>query len=226
MDTYKINIEGLDRELRKFPVNDKLDIAAFIMFGDIEMTEVAARELLKRVPEHDVVVTAEAKGIPLCYEMARQGCRNYVVARKSVKVYMGNPIGVTVNSITTKNEQKLYLGEDDVNLLNGKRVLLVDDVISTGESLHALETLVEKTGANIVGRASVLAEGDAKDRDDIIFSYYSFTFFIYKIRTLNFKSRHCGRKSVCIDSAEIFTVFYSIADSLAQGHSIVRGRFI
>lgn len=155
MDTYKINIEGLDRELRKFPVNDKLDIAAFIMFGDIEMTEVAARELLKRVPEHDVVVTAEAKGIPLCYEMARQGCRNYVVARKSVKVYMGKPIGVTVNSITTKNEQKLYLGEDDV--------------ISTGESLHALETLVEKTGANIVGRASVLAEGDAKDRDDIIF---------------------------------------------------------
>lgn len=102
MDTYKINIEGLDRELRKFPVNDKFDIAAFIMFGDIEMTEVAARELLKRVPEHDVVVTAEAKGIPLCYEMARQGCRNYVVARKSVKVYMGNPIGVTVNSITTK----------------------------------------------------------------------------------------------------------------------------
>ena len=101
--------------------------------------------------------------------MARQGCRNYVVARKSVKVYMGNPIGVTVNSITTKTEQKLYLGEDDVNLLNGKRVLLVDDVISTGESLHALETLVEKTGANIVGRASVLAEGDAKDRDDIIF---------------------------------------------------------
>lgn len=101
--------------------------------------------------------------------MARQGCRNYVVARKSVKVYMGNPIGVTVNSITTKNEQKLYLGEDDVNLLNGKRVLLVDDVISTGESLHALETLVEKTAANIVGRASVLAEGDAKDRDDIIF---------------------------------------------------------
>ena len=102
MDTYKINIEGLDRELRKFPVNDKLDIAAFIMFGDIEMTEVAARELLKRVPEHDVVVTAEAKGIPLCYEMARQGCRNYVVARKSVKVYMGNPIGVTVNSIIYK----------------------------------------------------------------------------------------------------------------------------
>lgn len=169
MDTYKINIEGLDRELKKFPVNDKMDIAAFIMFGDVEVTEVAARELLKRVPKHDVVVTAEAKGIPLCYEMARQGCRSYAVARKGLKVYMSNPIEVTVNSITTKNEQKLYFGEDDVNLLKGKRVLIVDDVISTGNSLLALENLVEKTGANIVGKAAVLAEGDAKDRDDIIF---------------------------------------------------------
>lgn len=169
MDTYKINIEGLDRELPKFPVNDKLDIAAFIMFGDVEVTEVAARELLKRVPEHDIVVTAEAKGIPLCYEMARQGCRKYVVARKGIKVYMRNPTEVTVNSITTKNEQKLYLGEDDANLLKGKRVLIVDDVISTGNSLLALEKLVEKTGANIVGKACVLVEGNAKDRDDIIF---------------------------------------------------------
>ncbi len=168
MDTYKINIEGLDRELQKFPVNDKMDIAAFIMFGDVEVTEVAARELLKRVPEHDVVVTAEAKGIPLCYEMARQGCGSYAVARKSLKVYMRNPIEVTVNSITTKNEQKLYFGEDDVNLLKGKRVLIVDDVISTGNSLLALEQLVEKTGADIVGKAAVLAEGDAKNRDDII----------------------------------------------------------
>ena len=150
MDTYKINIEGLDRELRKFPVNDKLDIAAFIMFGDIEMTEVAARELLKRVPEHDVVVTAEAKGIPLCYEMARQGCRNYVVARKSVKVYMGNPIGVTVNSITTKNEQKLYLGEDDVNLLNGKRVLLVDDVNASTTADNAAVLVADLCGLQAV----------------------------------------------------------------------------
>lgn len=169
MDTYKVNIAGLERELMKYPVNDTLDIAAFIMFGDVEVTEVAARELLKRAPEHDIVVTAEAKGIPLCYEMARQGCRKYVVARKGVKVYMRNPIEVTVNSITTKSEQKLYLGEDDANLLKGKRVLIVDDVISTGNSLLALEKLVEKTGANIVGKACVLAEGDAKDRDDIIF---------------------------------------------------------
>lgn len=169
MESYKINIAGLERELEMFPVNDKLDIAAFIMFGDVEVTEVAARELLKKCPEHDVVVTAEAKGIPLCYEIARQGCRSYVVARKGIKVYMRNPIEVTVNSITTANEQKLYFGEDDAKFLKGKRVLIVDDVISTGQSLKALETLVEQTGATVVGKAAVLAEGDAKDRDDIIF---------------------------------------------------------
>lgn len=169
MSTYKMKICGLERELEMFPVNDKLDIAAFIMFGDVEITEKVAAELLKICPEHDVVVTAEAKGIPLCYEMARQGCRSYVVARKGVKVYMRNPIGVSVNSITTENEQKLYLGESDADFLKGKRVLIVDDVISTGQSLMALETLVEQTGAQIVGKAAVLAEGDAKDRNDIYF---------------------------------------------------------
>ena len=169
MGTYKIKIAGLERELEMFPVNDKLDIAAFIMFGDVEMTEKTASELLKICPEHDVVVTAEAKGIPLCYEMARQGCRNYVIARKGVKVYMRNPIDAEVDSITTANHQKLYLGENDAEFLKDKRVLIVDDVISTGNSLKALENLVEKTGANIVGKAAVLAEGDSKDRKDIIF---------------------------------------------------------
>ena len=169
MGTYKIKIVGLERELEMFPVNDKLDIAAFIMFGDVEMTEKTASELLKICPEHDVVVTAEAKGIPLCYEMARQGCRNYVIARKGVKVYMRNPIDAEVDSITTANHQKLYLGENDAEFLKDKRVLIVDDVISTGNSLKALENLVEKTGANIVGKAAVLAEGDAKDRKDIIY---------------------------------------------------------
>lgn len=169
MGTYKIKIAGLERELEMFPVNDKLDIAAFIMFGDVEMTEKTASELLKICPKHDVVVTAEAKGIPLCYEMARQGCRNYVIARKGVKVYMRNPIDAEVDSITTANHQKLYFGENDAEFLKDKRVLIVDDVISTGNSLKALENLVEKTGANIVGKAAVLAEGDAKDRKDIIF---------------------------------------------------------
>ncbi|HCA04538.1 MAG TPA: adenine phosphoribosyltransferase [Ruminococcaceae bacterium] len=169
MDTYHINIAGVERDLKLYPVNDNLSIAAFIMFGDVEVTEKAAAELLKLCPEHDVVVSAEAKGIPLGYEMARQGCREYVIARKSVKVYMRNCTEVTVNSITTANEQKLYLGDDEADYLNGKRVLIVDDVVSTGESLAALEKLMEKCGAEVVGKACVLAEGDAKDRDDIIF---------------------------------------------------------
>lgn len=169
MSSYTLKVAGLERELERFPVNEKLDIAAFIMFGDVEMTEKCAEELLKICPQHDVLLTAEAKSIPLCYEMARQGCRNYVVARKGVKVYMKNSIGVTVNSITTTNEQKLYLGENDAEFLKGKKVLIVDDVISTGNSLLALEELAEKSGAEIVGKAAVLAEGDAKDRDDIIY---------------------------------------------------------
>lgn len=169
MDTYHINIAGVERDLIKYPVNDKLDIAAFILFGDVEVTEKAAAELLKRCPEHDVVVSAEAKGIPLCYEMARQGCREYVIARKSVKVYMRNCVDVAVNSITTAEVQRLYLGDTDAQFLKGKRVLIVDDVISTGESLAALEELMNKIGVDIVGKACVLAEGDAKNRDDIIF---------------------------------------------------------
>ena len=169
MDTYRINIAGVERDLVKYPVNDKLDIAAFVLFGDVEVTEKAAEKLLEICPEHDVVMSAEAKGIPLCYEMARQGCREYVIARKSIKVYMRNCVGVNVKSITTANEQKLYLGDTDVEFLKGKRVLIVDDVISTGESLAALEALMNEIDANVVGKACVLAEGDAKNRKDIIF---------------------------------------------------------
>ena len=168
-ETYPITVAGCRRELPKYAVSDKLDIAAFIMFGDVEVTEKTAEELLKKCPEHDILITAEAKGIPLCYEMARQGCRRYVVARKGVKVYMGDPLHVQVKSITTSQVQDLYLAEDDVPKLKGKRVLIVDDVISTGESLIALEKLVEKAGGNIVGRACVLAEGDAAEREDIAF---------------------------------------------------------
>ncbi|MEE1060712.1 MAG: phosphoribosyltransferase family protein [Ruminococcus sp.] len=169
MAKYKMTIAGLERELELFPVNENLNIAAFIMFNDVEITEACAKALLDICPKHDVVVTAEAKGIPLCYEMARQGCRNYVIARKGIKVYMGAPLEVSVKSITTADEQKLYLSEDDVNFLEGKKVLIVDDVISTGKSLEALESLIAQTGAEVVGKAAVLAEGDAKDRDDIIF---------------------------------------------------------
>lgn len=168
-NVYKMTIAGCERELPLCAVDDKLDIAAFIMFGDVEITEKSAEALLKISPENDIVITAEAKGIPLGYEMARQGCREYVVARKGLKVYMPDPISVRVKSITTKQEQVLYLGKDDADKLKGKRVLIVDDVISTGESLLALEQLVAKCGGNIVGKVAVLAEGDAADRDDIIF---------------------------------------------------------
>ena len=139
------------------------------MFGDVEITEKSAAELLKKAPEHDIVITAEAKGIPLCYEMARQGCGEYIIARKGVKVYMPDPISVNVKSITTLSQQTLYLGSDDAEKMKGKRVLIVDDVISTGESLRALDALVQKAGGKIVGQVAVLAEGDAADRDDIIF---------------------------------------------------------
>lgn len=169
MATYKMTIAGCERELLLCPVSDTLDIAAFIMFGDVEVTEASARELLAKCPEHDILITAEAKGIPLCYEMARQEKGQYLIARKGVKVYMPDPISVDVRSITTARDQKLFLGSDDVEKLKGKRVLIVDDVISTGESLEALKQLVEKAGGNIVGMAAVLAEGDASDRDDIIF---------------------------------------------------------
>lgn len=166
---YHMTIAGCERDLPICPIDEHLDIAGFVMLGDVEITEKTAKALLEKCLEHDVVVTAETKGIPLCYEMARQGCRRYIVARKSVKAYMRNPIHVEVKSITTDHVQKLYLAEDDYKGLNGKRVLIVDDVISTGESLAAMEDLVKQFGGNIVGRACVLAEGDAADRKDIIY---------------------------------------------------------
>ncbi len=168
-ETYKINIAGVERELRRFPVNDKLDIAAFILFGDTEITIAAAEALLKRAPEFDFILTPEAKSIPLAYEMSRQSGKPYIVARKGVKVYMGNPLHVSVRSITTQKVQELYLGDSDVELIKGKRVLIVDDVISTGESLIAVQKLVSEAGAIEVGACAVLAEGDAAERDDIIY---------------------------------------------------------
>ena len=166
---YSMKIAGLERKLKKFPVSDTLDIAAFILFGDTEITVASATELLKKVPEFDYILTPEAKSIPLAYEISRQSGKPYVVARKGVKVYMGNPVSVTVRSITTQNDQTLYLGEDEVALIKDKRVLIVDDVISTGESLAAVRTLVEKGGGKEVAACAVLAEGDAAERDDIIF---------------------------------------------------------
>ncbi len=168
-DYYELKIAGLTRKLKKFPVSDSLDIAAFILFGDVELVENCARELLKKTPEFDYIVTPEAKSIPLAYEMSKQSGKKYIVARKGVKVYMDDPVKVSVRSITTQKEQTLYLGHEDGDLLDGKRVLIVDDVISTGESLKAVEDLVNKFNGKIVASCAVLAEGDSADRDDIIF---------------------------------------------------------
>ena len=166
---YTMKIAGLERNLEKFPVSDKLDIAAFIIFGDVELTIKGCEELLKKVPEFDVILTPEAKSIPMAYEMARQSGKPYVIARKAVKVYMRNSIEVSVTSITTKNEQKLFLGETEVNKIKGKKVLIIDDVISTGESLAAVRELVKKAGGIESAACAFLAEGDAANRDDIIF---------------------------------------------------------
>lgn len=168
-ETYTLEVAGLKRELKMFEVSDNLDIAAFILFGDVELCERSAEELLKVCPEFDYIVTPEAKSIPLAYEMSKQSKKKYIVARKGVKVYMDNPESVTVRSITTQKEQTLFLGHEDGDLLKDKRVLVVDDVISTGDSLNAVCKLLEKFGANVVAKAAVLAEGDAADRKDIIF---------------------------------------------------------
>ena len=160
---YTMTIAGLKRDLPLCRLNEHMSIAAFVIFGDVEITVASAQELLKKAPEFDVLITAEAKGIPLVYEMARQSGKPYYIARKYPKLYMPNPISVQVRSIT------LYLDAEEMEAIRGRRVLIVDDVISTGESLHALEKLVERSEGIVAGRCAILAEGDAAKREDIFF---------------------------------------------------------
>ena len=167
---YRMKVAGLWRELPICKVTDSLYIAGFVIFGDQELTVACARELLKKAPEYDYIITAEAKGIPLAHEMARQaGDAKYILARKGPKLYMRDIFSVSVNSITTAKEQKLYLDGADAALMKGKKILIVDDVISTGESLKALDALVEQAGGTICGRMAILAEGDAIDREDLVY---------------------------------------------------------
>lgn len=170
---YKINVAGLERDLPLCPINDKLKIGAFVIFGDVELTVAAARDLIKLMPEHDIMITAESKGIPLIHEMARQtGENTYVLARKKPKLYMKNIFKSTVRSITTEGEQALYIDGEDVKKMRGKRVVVIDDVISTGASLAAIEKLVNDAGGKIVAKMAILAEGDARDRHDIKYLEY------------------------------------------------------
>ena len=168
-ETYTLHVAGLTRELPICKVNDHMDIAAFIMFGDMELTVACAEELLKKCPEFDVILTAEAKGIPLAYEMARQSGKRWIPARKGAKLYMQDPVVIEDESITTAGKQVLVIDRKDIDYMNGKRILIVDDVISTGGSLHALETLAAQSTGTVVGCCAALAEGDASKRTDITF---------------------------------------------------------
>ena len=170
MKTYPMTIAGLKRELPICPVTDTLSIGAFVIFGDPELTTAAADAMLKIAPEYDYIITAEAKGIPLAHEMARlAGNQKYFIARKKAKAYMSGVFEVKVQSITTAGEQSLFLEKAEAVLMNGVKFLFVDDVISTGESLRAVEELVKAAGGNIVGKMAILAEGDAQVRDDILY---------------------------------------------------------
>ena len=168
-ESYTLNVAGMTRQLPICPVNEHLSIAAFVMFGDVEITVACAKELLARCPDFDYLLTAEAKGIPLAYEMARQSGKPYLIARKGHKLYMQDPVEVADQSITTVGQQSLVVDRTELEALTSKRILLVDDVISTGGSMQALESLAAHSRGVVVGKAAVLAEGDAAKRSDIIF---------------------------------------------------------
>ena len=169
---HSMKIAGLERKHPLCPLNDKLKIGAFVIFGDAELTVACAAELLKKAPEFDYIITAEAKGIPLAHEMSRQSGKKYFVARKKPKLYMTGVFDAIVNSITTEGEQHLYLDTAEAEQMKGKKILIVDDVISLGESLKAVQTLVNQAEGEIVGNMTILAEGDAAKRDDIIYLEY------------------------------------------------------
>lgn len=168
--TYQLQVAGITRELPVMQISPSLSIASFVILGDCEIVVKSAPLLVKKLPEVDVLITAEAKGIPLVQEIARLlGHKSYIVARKSVKPYMDEPLIDEVESITTQKKQTLCLDGNDAAQIKGKRVAIIDDVISTGESIGAVERLIERAGGTVTARAAILAEGDAAKRQDILF---------------------------------------------------------
>ena len=171
MKVHTIDIKGFKAELPIFPLPSGISIAFFNLHGDSELTEHCAKELAKELTDCEVLITAESKGLQLTHCVARElGQRYYAVARKTKKLYMQDGIEITIqSSITTGKEQKLYLSKHDVDLIKGKKVGIVDDVVSTGASLTGLEGLVNKAGGIIHKKAFVLAEADAAERKDVIY---------------------------------------------------------
>lgn len=169
-DSYTVRIEGVTRHLPLFAVSPQLRIAVFNLLGDTEITIAAARGLTKKLSrvKADVLVTAEAKSIPLAYHLSVEMSKPYVVLRKEYKPYMGSALSAETLSITTGKPQTLYLDEKDQLLLRGKRVILVDDVISTGSTLQGMRLLMDKAGAEIVAEAAVFTEGERAQWGHII----------------------------------------------------------
>lgn len=173
MNYHQLTIGNCHRQLPIIEIAPGVRIALFISLGDYEICAEAAPLLAAKLPAADIIITAETKGIAIAQELARVLQMDYfVVARKTAKPYMNSTLQVDVNTITTQKKQTLYLDDLDCKRLHGKRVIIVDDVISTGESLLALEKLVQCAGGNLVAKAAILAEGAAKERQDIIYLDY------------------------------------------------------
>ena len=161
-ETYRVDVAGVTRDLRLFEIKPGLKIAILNILGDTELVQAAAKELalkLKDVP-YDLLVTAEAKSIPLAHALSVETNKPYVVLRKSHKPYMGNALKAETLSITTGQPQTLFLDEKDVELMTGKNVVIVDDVISTGSTLQGMRILIDKANASVAAQAAIFTEGD------------------------------------------------------------------
>ena len=169
-DFYSVNINGCERDLELFEVKPGLKIAVLNILGDVELVKSASQGLADKLKNilYDVIVTAEAKSIPLAYELSAITSKPYVVLRKNYKSYMGDAIKSVSNSITTGKDQFLYLDEKDRELITNSRVILLDDVISTGSTLKAMSNLMDKAGSEVVSSAAIFTEGDADKMIDVI----------------------------------------------------------